>query len=254
MKRILARCCAIVAAIGVLAAPGTSNGVTGSCQRTVSIDLQASASEGTSTLSFSVRSAGCAAAGAVAYTVSSGSAELDADFRLTPGHLTWAAGDNSVRRITAIVLQDFEREDPLEDFSVRLLAPSADVRIGLSTGEGRVADDDIPNLPALLVTDGICDVEGGAPMCDTDLDLTWYPDPVTVYWETEDGTAIAQRDYIPVIEQVRTIPAGVTKIKLRVQVLPQPAGTPSRWFFVRIIKASKGTVVDSRAIVILPGS
>ena len=201
---------ATVAAL-TLAAPAPS--VAQTCQRTVSVSPQASAGEGTSTLTFAVYSGGCAAAAEVSYEATAGIATPGTDFRLPRGTLRWAAGDTAVLTVTVVILLDSLRENAIEDFTVRLGNASPGARIIQSMGQGRILDDDGPTV--FVVDDRPCpppsplekcscdlfDTMPIRPYCPGDVFTSAPPlSPVTLHWSTIDGTAKAGIDFVPVVD------------------------------------------------------
>jgi hypothetical protein len=273
-KRVLAGCAAVVVTVAMSLALGGRAGAAVSCQRTVAINPQVTVGEGAGRLIFTVFSGECAAAGQVAYTVTAGTAQPTADFVLSAGQVRWGTGDFGARTIIATVVGDTLREADLEDFTVTLTNPSPAVRLIHATGHGRILDDDRLGL-AWAIDDQFCPapplvmpVPPGDPwltaeqryLCDFGHGVidampdTPLPGPVTLIWETVDGTARAGVDFVRVAQQTQSVPAGATLVELPVRLLSRPTGTPSRWFQVRIVASSHGTVVDAVAVVTLGGS
>jgi hypothetical protein len=262
--RRLAGCVAAAVVVGI--AQGPAVGHAEGCERTVSVSPQVSGGEGTGNLTFAVYSTGCNAAGEVTYRVEPGSAS-SADFTLANGVVRWAAGETQTRYITAQLRPDLEAEPAIEDFTVWLVATTPTVRLALATGHGRILDDDGP-VPSSAVDDAAClkasYVIHRCVPCETQMmpkacvvfELSVPADggtPMTARWSTVDGTAEAGVDYVPVLDQVTTVPIGGTDVALPVQVLPRPPGTPTRWFEVRISAVSLGLVVDAVAVVTILG-
>ncbi|HZM78334.1 MAG TPA: Calx-beta domain-containing protein [Candidatus Limnocylindrales bacterium] len=269
-KRVGAGSVASLMTLGGLLAVTGNQGVA-SCQREVAIMPEATVSESAGTLVFEVVSGGCAAAGAVTYTVSGGTSTPDVDFVLPAGQLLWTAGDATPRMIIAGVVNDPATEASIEDFTVTLTSQSQYIHVAQGIGRGRILDDDRPEWDWAI--DGqICFPIYVVPVpgkpgkvvysCD---DLR--PDPyspvainkplqqaTTLHWETLNGTAIAGVDFVGVTDQVQTVAAGATKVLLPVKLLPHPPGTPTRWFEVRIFGISQGVVVDDIALVVISGS
>jgi hypothetical protein len=261
--RRLAGCVAAAIVAGVAQSPGIAHA--GTCERVVGISPQVSRGEGTGNLTFQVYSIGCAAAGEVTYAVEFGTAS-PADLELPGGRLQWTVGDTRTRQITALLRADPEEEPAVEDFTVRLFATTPTVRVAVATGHGRILDDDGPQ-PSSAVDDADCLTEEGRPKdcCETmqgmlkDKCVTFrlsipadQSPAVTIRWSTVDGTARAGVDYVPVIDQTTTIPAGASHVALPVRVLSRPPGTPTRWFQVQI-SAMSWPIVDDEAVVRILG-
>ncbi|WP_212823325.1 Calx-beta domain-containing protein [Catellatospora sp. TT07R-123] len=258
---------ALAAAAAALAPATAAPGVAQSCQRTVSVSPQVSAGESGGTLTFAVYSSGCAAAAEVGYEATAGTATPGTDFQLPRGTLRWAAGDTSVRTVTAALLADSQREAELEDFAVHLLGAGPSVHIARSLAQGRIIDDDGPTGYA-VVDDGDCPPPLPFQQCTCELADTMpiepdcisfalsakLPSPVTLHWSTVDGTAKAGIDFVPVVQRAQTVPAWTSSGGLPVQLIARPAGTPPRYFYVRISAISAGAVVDAVATVTIAGS
>ncbi|MDI1460897.1 Calx-beta domain-containing protein [Catellatospora sp. KI3] len=257
----------LAAATAALALAVPAPGAAQSCQRTVSVSPQASAGEGSATLTFAVYSGGCAAAGEVGYEASAGTATPGSDFQLPRGTLRWAAGDTSMRTVTAAVLPDSHREAEIEDFLVRLGDASPSVRITRPLAQGRVLDDDGPT-GSVVVDDGVCPQPSLVQYCFCGLVESMpiephcvdfrlsaaLPAPSTLHWSTVDGTAKAGVDFVPVVQREQAVAAGKTSGALSVQLITRPADTPPRYFYVRISAVSAGAVVDAVATVTIGGS
>jgi hypothetical protein len=275
-RRLLASCAAVVAAITVLVAPGGRPAHAEPCQRTVVINPQVSVGEGAGRLVLAVYSAGCAAAGQVDYAVTPGSAAPGADFELTGGRLTWSPGDTSPRPIVATILGDHATEAVLENFTVTLVNPSGNVVVLNATAQGRILDDDRPDVswvvddqlcvPRLGFTSEALGPDGGLPwfglrpMCGAghgvihNVPSIVDPAPRMLTWGTSDGTAVAGVDYVGVPAQTVAVPAGAAAVEVNFELLPRPEGTGDRWFLARLAAVSSGTIVDPTAVVTIVGS
>jgi hypothetical protein len=240
----------------------------------VGIDAQRSAGEGTGGVVFTVRTAGCAAAGSVSYAITSGTAQAGIDFQAAGGTLRWAAGDLSRHRITVTFVQDQLREAELETLSVSLREPSPGVSVVAATGQGRIIDDDLAE-PRWTVDDPPCghltpnqgcvclpqpmpepiSIDDSDDICVIELSLSApLPEPASVWWRTVDGTAVAGVDYAGVTGQLLEVPAGAATVGLPVRLLPLPPGRAAGWFTVRVLAVSPGVVADPVSVVTLAGS
>jgi hypothetical protein len=271
--KLLTGCLALAAAGAIWLAPEGYAGDSSTCQRTVRIDPQTSTGEGLGASTFVVHSTGCAAAGSVQYTVEPGSARAGADFVVVSGRLQWADGDKGTRTISVPILPDPAVEADLEEFAVRLTAPSPAVVVAGGFGQGRILDDDSPAQPIWTPKDSFCWRTPPPPsppplppstlpmpmpgvLCaPTSADTSQpVPLPVTIHWSTVDGTARAGVDFVAVIDRVQTVPAGATTATLEFELLPGSPATATRWFTVRISSVSAGRIVDATATVILYGA
>jgi len=71
--------------------------------------------------------------------------------------------------------------------------------------------------------------------------------PVTVRFQTVDGTARRGLDYVPLTGEIVTVPAGTTKVRVPVQLLADGIAEPDEFFDGVISDPSTGTIVDDRA-------
>lgn len=100
-----------------------------------------------------------------------------------------------------------------------------------------------------------CDVHPSNVICPPRLHSNQMnAKPATARWSTIDGTAIAGVDFVAVQDQLVRIPAGASRVDLPLRLLPRPAGTPSRWFQIRVYAPSVGRVVDGTAVIRLDPS
>jgi hypothetical protein len=255
----------LAAAVVVGIAPVPAHGHTDGCERVVSISPQVSGGEGTGSLTFEVYSTGCAAAGEVEYRVEFGSAS-PTDVEMAGGRLRWATGDTGTRRLTARLRADSVGEPAIEDFTVHLTATTPTVRVAVATGHGRILDDDGPALN-LVIDNGLCpkaigvfdcECTEGMPKACLSVSLSTpvggSTSPVTIKWSTVDGTARAGVDYLPVVDQVTTVPVGAAHVVLPVWVLSTAPWTPTRWFRVEISASAPWSTIDAVAVVTILGT
>jgi hypothetical protein len=270
---LLASLVAMILTVGAGAMSGPGGAWAASCQRTVVLSPQITARESGGVLIFGLYSAGCAAPGSVWYSVTPGTAAAGTDFTVATGQVRWAAGDGSSKAIGVVVKDDTLPEPALETLTVTLSQASADITVVDPTGQGRILDDD--STRGWAVDDNVCSSgpwltsgnrpAGHAAVTPPDLDLKVPPicglgggainaiptGPFggSLRWSTVDGTARAGVDYVAVTNQVVSVPAGADHASLAFRLLPRPAGTPRRWFYVRIDAVSPGAPVDPVAMV-----
>ncbi|WP_155368068.1 Calx-beta domain-containing protein [Catellatospora vulcania] len=264
------------------AAVGDLPGAAATCHRSVAIDPQVTVSEGAGTLTFTVYTASCAAAGSVAYSVTDGTARRPGDYQLANGVLQWSAGDTGSRQVRAAVAGDGLAEALLEDFTVTLNNPSQFVRVVSPVGRGRLFDDDT-QLRAATVDDRLCLLEprtspppppsplpspSAKPDPDPGAGTTATPCTVesgnimptpfgvntalatdqTVRFQTFDGDLVAGLDYVAVDRTV-TVPAGATTVIVPIQLLPRAFTQNGKHFNIVISSYSAGQVVSGSARV-----
>jgi hypothetical protein len=266
-----------LAAMGGGGLPGSA----ASCQRSIAIDPQVTVSEASRTLTFVVHTNACIAPGSVSFTTVDGTAQrqvqgLPGDYILESGVLVWPAGDLSSRQITAVIVGDLVRENPLEDFRVMLVNPSSGVRIaGQGFGQGRIFDDD--GQPRAAVTDDrICLISGeksclppqpsgggSAPKHGPTIIQTIEPGhlvspPIvlnapnttgtTVHFQTIDGGLTGGVDFVPVNRDV-FIPPGVTVVYVDIELLAPAYSQPGESFYTQISAYPLGLILDPMGVV-----
>lgn len=274
-----------LAAVIAAAAVGAHPGAAATCQRSVAIDPQVTVSEAAGTLTFTVYTASCAAAGSVAYAVTDGSARRPGDYQLASGVLQWPAGDTGSRQVRTAIAADGLAEALLEDFTVTLTGPSQNVRVVSAVGRGRIFDDDT-QLRAATIDHRLCLLEprtsapppttlpspSPSPSPKPDPDPGWGTPPTpctiesgniisspfglntplsadaTVHFRTSDADLVAGLDYVAV-DRVVTVLAGATTVVVPIQLLPHAFTRSGGHFDVVISSYSAGQVVSGTARV-----
>jgi hypothetical protein len=269
---------ALAAAVAT-AAVGAHPGAAADCRRSVAIDPQVTVAEAGGTLTFTVYTDSCAAAGSVSYTVTDGTARRPGDYQLASGVLQWPAGDTGSRQVRAVIAGDGQAEALLEDFAVTLGSPSQNVRVVSPVGRGRIFDDDA-QLQAATIDHRLCLLEprgtGPAPTVLPSPSAKPDPDPgptaspctvesgniiqiafsintaaaveQTVHIRTSDGDLHAGLDYVAVDRTV-TIPAGATGGTVPVELLPHAFTQNGKHFDAILSSYSAGLVVSGTARV-----
>lgn len=266
---------AAVAAVGGGGLPGSA----ATCQRTIAIDPQVTASETSRNLTFVVHTNSCAAAGSVFFdVVNTGSAQRPDDFMLEDGVLTWQTGDLSNRKITVTINNDLLREPLFEDFNVMLLSPSTGLRVtGGGKGQGRIFDDDQPGR-FTATDDQICLISGDNSCLPTRPGST-TPAPVpqfgpigkqtiepghlivapivlnttstanaTIHFATFNGGLVANVDYVPVDRDVN-VPAGAIVVFVNIELLPHAYTQPGQSFGTLVSNYTAGMIADPTGVV-----
>jgi hypothetical protein len=265
LRAFVASVAGLIAAAVTVSAGGQSGAAT-ACQRSVGLDPQATVSETASTLTFTVHTGACAAAGYVSYVVTDGTARRPSDFQLSNGVLQWGSGDTSSRKITATITADTQAEILLEEFTITLVNPGPQVRVAAAASRGRIFDND--NGSRAATVDGrTCLVGQGQTVAMTPTPPPPDPQPLpcgtiepgnirrvpvvnnlpnatgeTVFFQTSDGDLIANVDYVPVSRTVY-IPPGVTTVYVDVVLLPRAFTQSGKYLNVTISNYSTGAVV-----------
>ncbi|MBM7789208.1 choice-of-anchor P family protein [Tenggerimyces flavus] len=182
----------------------------------------------------------------VRFTTSDGTATAPSDFVATSGEVTFAPGAIS-QQIVVPVVGDTAVE-PDETFTVNLSAATG-ATIADGQGVGTIVDDDRELQPALSVGDVSVD-EGDtgttAATFAVRLDRV-ATGPVSVGYETADGSAVAPGDYTDSAGQV-TIPAGSTSATFNVPVVGDTAVEPDETFTVNLSAATGATIADGQGV------
>ena len=181
----------------------------------------------------------------VQYATGDGTAVSGMDYVMKSEMLTIPAG--STEEIIEIGLIDDGVVERAETFSVALHSPE---NAELSRNEATVTilDDDAPAVSIDDVT-----VQEYASEAVFSVSLTAaHVDPVTVRYASEDGTATAWEDYVPVAGEL-TFPAGETSRVIRVQIFDDTSAEDDETFTVVLTSAAnvalgdasgEGTIVD----------
>jgi hypothetical protein len=194
---------------------------------------------------------GCPAAGSVRYRTIDGTAVAGQDYLTTTSTLSWTAPGPLVAPVQ-VVRDDHDESD--EQFTVEIFGPRG-VTVGTGQAAVTVLDDDAGAAQPGLVTDipgsGICWWPGDKCTIPVRLN-TVARAPVSMTLHTVDGTAVAGKDYVPVKEEVLTIPAGADHVDVPVELLA--GAQPERYFGVEIGDVTAGTIgVGSAKVMIRQG-
>ena len=128
----------------------------------------------------------------VRYSTMDGSALKDSDYTaIEGGTLTFSPGDGS--ETIYVRTREDDAKEPEETFTVVLSQPE-DATIAVGTGTGTITDDDEGALPSLRIEDTTVKEDRGPAMFTVRLSVP-SDEPVTVDYETRDGTARAGSDY-----------------------------------------------------------
>ncbi|MBW3621314.1 MAG: PxKF domain-containing protein, partial [Actinobacteria bacterium] len=166
----------------------------------------------------------------LAWSVAPGSAG-EHDLRLDGGTLAVPAGETSAR-IAAPVIDDALHEAE-ETYTVTLTHASHGLALARSQASGTIEDDDDP--PAVSVDD-LRIAEGDTSLTDAAVPVRLSAPtttPITVLVTTEDGSAQAPGDYLPVSLRV-TVPAGATEVLAHVPVHGDRVMEPDESLTVRL--------------------
>jgi len=184
----------------------------------------------------------------VKYATSNGSATTPSDYQVGGGIINFAPGETS-RTINVAVVGDSVTES-VEGFLVNLFdAQGGSIAVG--TGVGTIIDDDIPN--GISIND-ILIIEPFSGSRTAQITLTLQnasTSPVTVQYQTEDGTAtVGDIDYLPTQGTVQ-FAAGITTQTITIQVWGDTRVEGVEGFTVRLFGAVGASLTDDAGIVTL---
>jgi uncharacterized repeat protein (TIGR01451 family) len=178
----------------------------------------------------------------VDYVITATSATEGVDFIIAaPGTLTFGPGD-TVKTLTVFVIGDTLIEGD-ETFSVQLLNP-VNAGIDRAVAIGTIVDDDQPGPPIPVASvDNIRVTEGnsGSNLATFTVRLNISSaTPTTVRIQTQDGTATASSDYLPINTAIAFQP-GETLKTFTVAILGDTVFEPDETFNVVITSADNAT-------------
>ena len=176
----------------------------------------------------------------VSYETIDGTATAGADYTTTSGTLSFTPGQTT-KRVEVQTLEDDEAEET-ETFTVQLSAPSG-ATVADGTGTGTIIDDDGGggSVPRIEIEDAEV-TEGGIAAFTVTLSSSSEV-PVTVSYETIDGTATAGTDYTTTSGTLSFTPGQTTK-RVEVQTLEDDEAEETETFTVQLSAPSGATVAD----------
>ncbi len=176
------------------------------------------------------------------YKTADGSATAGSDYMATSGDVTFGIGQ-TIKTITIAALGD-RLAEPTENFVVNLSAP-INVTIADGQGIGIILD----NEPRISIND-VTVTEGNTGTVNATFTVSLsvaYDVPVTVHYQTANGTATAGSDYAAASGDVK-IAAGQTTKTFTVAVIGDRSAEPTETLVVNLSAASNGLFVDSKGV------
>jgi hypothetical protein len=252
--RVLAGMAVAVAVLGNVVTGGVAATAAGCAPPEVSIAEPRSMYEGSDggmnsfsvTMTMAQPAAGCPQTGSVSYQTVDGTATAGPDYVTTTGTVTWTAP--GAKKVSLDVVRDDQGEQD-EYFTVTLSGPRGVTIVDASAKVEVLNDDAGPSIGDLVVAlpdSGICWWPNDHCAIPVQLN-TIARAPVSVRVRTVDGTAVADKDYLPVKDRVVTIPAGADRVDVPVGLLAGAA--PGEYFGVEIVATNAGTVGLARTRV-----
>ena len=179
----------------------------------------------------------------VAYRTVDGTAVAGADYTTTSGMLTFEVNGDRTQRVEVRTLEDDEAEET-ETFTVQLSAPSG-ATVADGTGTGTIIDDDGGgggSVPRIEIEDAEV-TEGGIASFEVTLSSSSEV-PVTVSYETIDGTATAGADYTTTSGMLTFEVNGDRTQRVEVRTLEDDEAEETETFTVQLSAPSGATVAD----------
>lgn len=178
----------------------------------------------------------------VAYATRDGTAEADADYLEASGRVTFPKRTR-VAFVHVRVVGDTD-EEPDEFFKVRIF-DAVKAKIADPIGKVTVVDDDEPSpppAPKLYVDDEWVD-EGDAAYFTVRLSSS-APSDVTFDYETEDGTAVASKDYDAASYNDYEIPKGSSSASIKVMTREDDGDESDETFYLKVSDLHGATAGD----------
>ncbi|HEX7255988.1 MAG TPA: Calx-beta domain-containing protein [Gaiellaceae bacterium] len=180
----------------------------------------------------------------VNYATADGTAHAGSDYEATSGTLAFAPNDTSETFDVAIV--DDQRDEPDQTFLVNLTSPSNTV---LTDEQATITilDDDDP--PAITIGD-VVKAEGTGTTTPFDLEVSLSHEserPITVDFDTADGTATAEADYTAT-DGLLVFGPGETSKLVTVQVDADDRIEFDENFFVDLTSPIDATIAKTRGV------
>ena len=177
----------------------------------------------------------------VDFATSDGTATAPDDYEPATGQLTFAPGETT-QTITVNVVGDTILE-AAETFFVTLSNPvNADITEGLDRGTGTILDDEVRTIS---IEDRVI-AEGGFGTFTVSLSSP-AATPITVNFNTADGTATAGVDYVPAAGTL-TFGPGVQTQTIMVTTIPDEVADDLETFLVQLTGAVGADIADGTAI------
>jgi hypothetical protein len=233
-----------------LRAHGASAAVAAVPKLSISAGSVVEGSGTTTTMTFTVTASSTASSSmSVKYATANGTAVAPGDYTAKSGTVTIASGSTKAT-ITVSVAGD-TLDESNETFTVTLSNPVNATLGTTKTGTGTITDNDNPpvvSVGAASVTEGN---SGTTPMVFTIATSAASGLPVTVNYQTVNGTATAPGDYTAA-SGVRTIPAGSRSATVSVPVVGDVRYEGNETMTLRIsspVNATLGTANGTGTIV-----
>ena len=166
------------------------------------------------------------------------SASPGTDYTAATGTLTFAPGTTTARVEVATLPDDVSEAD--ETFLVHLGTP-ANAALDDSTASGVIFDDD--GVPRVFIADTTVNEDDGPAIFTVTL-TNPSSQPVTVKYNTADGTAEDPDDYAPDLERTLTIPATFTGGEISVFIADDDEGEGTETFTITLTDPVNAVIAE----------
>jgi chitinase len=187
-------------------------------------------------------SAASSAAISVSYQTSDGTAVAGEDYTATSGVVIFNPGSAS-RQVSVPIIRGGASAAPEKYFFLDL-ASATNATLARSHGVGTIAQQDFYGIS---ITGSVVETKFGASNATFQVALSLpSPKPVSVVYQTVDGSAIAGADYAPRAGTLDFAP-GVTNLAINVPVLRGPATGVIKNFYVVLSQAENAVLGVNQA-------
>lgn len=179
-----------------------------------------------------------------------GTAQGGIDFTEVPPGTEATIGAGNTSTTLQVIVKGDTFEEPDETFFVNLANPSANALILDGQAVGTILDDDRP--PAISIADlGVIEGDAGPVAGTLTLTITRpIASPITVSWQTADGTAtVAGGDYLAG-SGIATFAPGSTQTTIEVTVLGDTDDESDETFTVSLSGASANALIADGAATV----
>jgi hypothetical protein len=176
----------------------------------------------------------------VSYATADGSALAGQDYKSASGTLTFAPGETS-KTVSVTILAD-ELSESSENFYLRL-SNATNTTLNDSEGEGTIRDAGDPLPPAISIGDARI-TEGNSGTIPLTFDVTLSApssQTITVQYQTEDNSALADGDYVTTSGTL-TFEPGVTSQTITVPIIGDDVAEAIESFRVRLSNPTNATL------------
>ena len=185
-------------------------------------------------------------------TLDDSATTADGDYTASAGQLDFPAG--IVSETFTVQVNGDTRFETSESFLAKLTnlqANGRNVTIADASGRGTIEDDD--SAPTISVANATIDEADGAAVIAVTLGAA-SGQPVTFFWSTKDGSAVASDDYTAFSDKAEVIPAGQTRLDVAVPINDDSLEEIAETFKLSLSGVSGAIVATGEAVVTINAS